>query len=306
MEAGMKRLALVVMAMAAAFAVLAQDGDGGIGVSSLGRPEVLQQRAAVNGPTGWIQADEGRLKLLRIGTLRERHVLEFRWHRDQTVMVPVEDVASIVHSDESRFPIAPHLITLRNGSVFRVNQVDVMRLRTPTETSSYGVNQYGLPVVVEDPASGQPYTRILSNLYGFNRIDFDEPSKWEPKSAAIIPTAFDIGTSALLRQEVAKAQQKAREAAAEAAQLGTLDAFRQGGYSENVRLNLREWLSSRSNGGNCLGDPQNGFWDFRTTVTCRMVAREARLFEAGTRPSPEQMPLSSIFLLAALKSANRY
>lgn len=300
----MKKLGLAAAALAATFAVWAQGGSGEI--SSLGNPEVFRQRLAANGPTGWIQSDDGRLKLLRVGTLRERHVVEFRWRQDQPIVVPIEDVASIEHLDENRFPVAPHLITLRNGSTFRVNQADILRVQSPSDTATYGVSQYGLPVVVEDPASGQPYTRLLSNLYGFNRIDFDAPSSWRAKRASVIPTSFDIGNSALLKQEVAKAQKQAREMAAEAAQLGTLGTFNQGGYPDKFRVDLAQWLSSRSNGGDCPGDPENGFPNFAKTVNCRIVAREARLFAAGTKPSPDQMPLSSVFLLAALRSANRY
>lgn len=122
--------------------------------------KAYEARKTQNGPTGVVVTDEGRFKFLRIGNLKERHVLEVRLGYESNEYVPIEEIAKI------EFPkkCCDFDVTLRDGRTKSVSQIHLTNRRSPNSISSYGVGKFGLPIVLIDSESGQPYTRIFSNL----------------------------------------------------------------------------------------------------------------------------------------------
>jgi hypothetical protein len=138
------------------------------------RQRAFDQRKAQNGPTGWIVTDEGKFRFLRIGTLAERHLFEVELDKSGEV-VPLEDIARI----EFHASCCDVDVKLRDGRTQTMNMIKLHHEKWLDISSTYGAGDAGLPVVMVDPASGQPYTRLFSNFEGVRSIELDaDATKW--------------------------------------------------------------------------------------------------------------------------------
>ena len=262
------------------------------------RLKAYQARKIQNGPTGVIVTDEGRFKFLRIGNLKERHVLEVRLGYESNEYVPIEEIAKI------EFPkkCCDFDVTLRDGRTKSVNQVHLTNRTSPNSISSYGVGKYGLPVVLIDSESGQPYTRIFSNLRGIQAILLDDPSIWKSKPVDVISTKFEISSPNRMDKYTQKLRIEANQLYLDATNNGWIKLLPDGKLTPQLMEYLKYELLSISRDSECNGDAVVGVTSLEAPLRCRVAARELNLvIGRGYSLVTDVTPLSSIIVLNKIK-----
>lgn len=262
------------------------------------RLKAYEARKTQNGPTGVVVTDEGRFKFLRIGNLKERHVLEVRLGYESNEYVPIEEIAKI------EFPkkCCDFDVTLRDGRTKSVNQIHLTNRTSPNSISSYGVGKFGLPIVLIDPESGQPYTRIFSNLRGIQAILLDETSIWKAKPVDVITTTFDISSPNRMDKYTQKLRAEANQLYVEATNNGWIKLLTDGKLTRQLMNHLKYELGSISRDSECSGDAVVGVTSLEAPLRCRVAARELNLvIGGGYSLVTDVTPLSSIIVLNKIK-----
>lgn len=260
--------------------------------------KAYETRKVQNGPTGVIVTDEGRFKFLRFGNLKERHVLEVRLGYESNEYVPIEEIAKI------EFPkkCCDFDVTLRDGRIKSVNQIHLTNRTSPNSISSYGVGKYGLPIVVLDPESEQPYTRIFSNLKGITAILLDDVSIWKAKPAKVITTTFDISSPSRLDKYIQKLRIEANQLYVDATNNGWIKLLPDGKLTPQLIDHLKYELQSISSDSKCSGDAVVGVTSLEALLRCRVAVRELNLvIRGGYSLVTDVTPLSSIIVLNKIK-----
>jgi len=256
-------------------------------------------RKAQNGPTGWIVTNEGKFRFLRIGNLRERHVIEMHLGYDSNEYVPIEEVLSITfHAKCCDFDV-----TLKDGRTKTLTPAH-LGYRTPSAFSSYSGGSYGLPIVVVDPDSGQPYTRIFPNLTGLRSIEFERNNAiWSSLPASLIETKLEVISQTRLNQYVSKLRLEANQLYSEAEDRGWILLLPDGKKLTRQLLNhLENELQGIANDWPCRGDVVHGLTSLETPLRCRVASRELKLVvEKGYSLVTDVTPLSSIIVLKKIK-----
>jgi hypothetical protein len=255
-------------------------------------------RKTQNGPTGVVVTDEGRFKFLRIGNLKERHVLEVIFGNKSNEYFPIEEIAKI------EFPkkCCDFDVTLRDGRTKSFNHIHLINRTGPNSSSSYGVGQYGLPFVLIDPESGQPYTRIFSNLIGIQAILLDDTSIWKAKPADVITTKFDISSPSRIDKYTQKLRLEANLLYADATNKGWIKLLPDGKLTPQLIDRLEYELKSISSDSECSGDAVVGVTSLEAPLRCRVAARELNLvIRGGYSLVTDVTPLSSIIVLNKIK-----
>lgn len=120
--------------------------------------------------------------------------------------------------------------------------------RTSDGISTYGNRDFGMPIVIADPASGEPYTRIFSNAQGIRSIEIDSIVKWERLPNSVIATKYKAVAGAASDLQAGKQHKKDNPALmvrqSEQAQGKLLDNMGReiirgpvgGGYYNNVHI----------------------------------------------------------------------
>jgi len=133
--------------------------------------ERYTQEIAKSGPTGWVNSDGGRFKIIRFGdydlvnivTIKGRRLDEF----DSVVFSPCCSVRS------------------RDGITESIDSFDIRRWYVENSgvdvIASFGVD--GFPLVVYDPIIDFVRELRFPNFDGIKSIEVDEPSKWKDKPA---------------------------------------------------------------------------------------------------------------------------
>lgn len=267
------------------------------------RQKAYEARKTQNGPTGVVVTDEGRFKFLRIGNLKERHVLEVSlgYESDEYVpveYVPVEEIAKI----ELPKGCCDVDVTLRDGRTKSVNYVHLTNRTSPNSISSYGGGKRGLPIVLIDPESGQPYTRIFSNLRGIQAILFDDPSIWKAKPADVITTKFDISSTYRMDKYTQKLRVEANQLYVDATNNGWIKLLPDGKLTPQLMVHLKYELESISRDSECSGNAVVGVTSIEAHLRCRVAARELNLvIGGGYSLVTDVTPLSSIIALNKIK-----
>ncbi len=262
------------------------------------RLKAYEARKMQNGPTGVIVTDEGRFKFLRIGNLKERHVLEVRLGYETNEYVPIEEIAKI------EFPkkCCDFDVTLRDSRTKSVNQVHLTQNTSPNSISSYGGGLFGLPVVLIDPESRQPYTRIFSNIRGIQEILFDDPSIWKSKPADAISTKIDISSPDRIAKYTEKLRTEANQLYLNATNKSWIKLLPNGKLTPQLLDHLKYELGSISRDPECGGDAVLGVKSLEAPLRCRVAARELKLvIEGGYSLVTDVTPLSSIIVLNKIK-----
>jgi hypothetical protein len=255
-------------------------------------------RRTQNGPTGVVVTDEGRFKFLRIGNLKERHVLEVRLGYESNEYVPIEEIAKI------EFPkkCCDIDVTLRDGRAKSVNETHLINRTSPNSTSSYGAGKYGLPIVLIDPESGQPYTRIFSNLRGIQAILLDDTSIWKAKPADVITTKFDVSSQSRMDKYTQKLRLEANLLYTDATNNGWIKLLPDGKLTPWLIDHLIYELHRISRDSECSGDAVVGVTSLEAPLRCRIAARELNLvIRGGYSLVTDVTPLSSIIVLTKIK-----
>ncbi len=253
-------------------------------------------RKSQNGPTGVVVTDEGKFKFLRIGNLKERHVLEVKLRYDSDEYIPVEEIAKI------EFFTSPDKgVTLRDGRT--VNLSEPVERISPDSISTYGVGKNGLPIVLIDPESGQPYTRIFSNLNGIQAILFDDTLIWKDKPIDVIRTEIDITSPDRMDEYIIKLRVEANKLYVEATNNGSMDLLPGGKLTPHLLNHLRYKLESISRDSDCSGNAAVGVTSLETILRCRVASRELNLvIRDGYSLVTDVTPLSSIIVLNKIKN----
>lgn len=262
------------------------------------RLKAYEIRKSQNGPTGVVVTDEGRFKFLRLGNLKERHVLEVRLGYESNEYVPIEEISKIEFHEKC----CDFDVTLRDGRKQSVNQVHLTNRTSPNSSSAYGVGKYGLPIVVIDPESKQPYTRIFSNLNGIQSILLDDASTWKTKTADAITTTFDPSSPSRLNKYTQKLRVEANQLYSEATNDGWIKLLPDGKLTPQLMVYLQYELRKISNDSQCRSNAVIGFTSQDAALRCRVAARELRLVDGGGYSLVTDVtPLSSIIVLNKIK-----
>ena len=258
------------------------------------RLEAYQNRKAQNGPSGVIVTDEGRFKFLRFGDLRERHVLEVWIGNPLMKMFPIEEILKIErHDDCCRFKVI-----FRDGRTYTINESGFRHRRGPNLSSDYRA----MPIVVIDPESGQPYTRLFYRLRGLHSIVLDDESVWKYKSADAITTTFDPFSPDRLNIYTQKLRSEANQLYLEATEKGWIKLLPDGNLTPQLMRHLHYELLRISNESQCRGNAINGIVDHDALLRCRVADRELRLVVGGGYSLVTDVtPLSSIIVFNKIK-----
>ncbi len=260
--------------------------------------KAYETRKAQNGPTGVVVTDEGRFKFLRLGNLKERHVLEIRLGHESNEYVPIEEISKIEFPEKC----CDLDVTLRDGRTKSVNQVHLINSTSLNSTFTYGIGTIGLPIVVIDPESGQPYTRIFSNLRGIQSILLDDASAWKNKTADAITTTLDPSQPSRLNRYTQKLRVEANQLYSEATNNGWIKLLPDGKLTPQLMVHLQYELRSISNNSECSGNAVIGVTSLETPLRCRVAARELGLvIGGGYSLVTDVTPLSSIIVFNKIK-----
>lgn len=137
-----------------------------------------------NGPTGWITTSEGRFKFLRLGTPKERAVIEVEVNG---VMIPIEEISRIDFKD----PCCDIVVTRRDGTSNTVRRSLIARMGV-NATTNHGVNCRSAFTVVVSTRKRGPEVQVFSNFRGLRSIEIDPNlENWKAVSGGALPIAFD-------------------------------------------------------------------------------------------------------------------
>lgn len=261
------------------------------------RQKNFETRKAHNGPTGVLVTDKGQFKFIRLGNLRERHVLDLGLGNRSKETIPVEEIEKIVFHKQC----CDIDVTLRDGRIKTLNQNQLAQRTNPDSVSTYRGGKEGLPVVVVDVESGQPYTRIFSNFNGIQEILFDDVSRWKDKSAKVITTEFKISSPFKINRYLLVLREQLNQLYIDANNDGWFDLF----PHDKLPLRLMEHLQSELRGisRKCGGDAILGLVNTESPLRCRIASRELDLIlKNGYSLDNNETPMSSIIVLNKVKS----
>jgi hypothetical protein len=256
------------------------------------RQRAFDKRKAQNGPTGWIVTDEGKVRFLRLGTLAERHVIEVEMDASGE-SVPIEDIARI----DFHATCCDIDVKLRDGRTRTLNQAGLRYLDSPNVSTSYGVGRYGLPVVVVDPASGQPYTRIFSNIEGVRAIEPDaDAASWSALPGGLMKTTIEVASQSNVERYTQQLRKRAKQLYADATSNGSIKLLPDGKLTPDLSRHLESELRGLTRDPDCEGDVTKGVMSLDGVARCRVAARELKLISAGYSLVTDVTPLSTIIV----------
>ncbi|WMS94928.1 hypothetical protein RB215_02305 [Pseudoalteromonas sp. HL-AS2] len=258
--------------------------------------KVFETRKSKNGPTGVIVTDEGRFKFLRIGNLKERHVLEVLLEKGTNKYIPIEDISQIKFSENAH----GLNVTLRNGRNKSLNTMHLVNRTSPNLLSAYKSSDF--PVVMIDPESEQPYTKIFSNLNSIKSIFFDDTSVWNTEAAAVITTTFDPLSPSRLNTYTQKLRVEANKLYSEAIDNGWIKLLPDGKLTLQLVNHLKYELRKISKSSECNDNAVIGITSLDTLLRCRVATRELKLIAGkGYSLVTEVTPLATIIVLNKIK-----
>lgn len=258
----------------------------------------FEKRRSQNGPTGWLVTDKGRVKFLRLGTLAERHVVEVELENAGET-VPIEEIARIdFHPTCCDFDVK-----LKDGRRKTRNMSSLRHRGGPNMSSTYGAGKFGLPVVVIDPESGQPYTRLFSNFVGVRSIEPDpNAASWSALPGGSMATSFQLASQTGADRYTQQLRKRAKQLHAEATSDGWIKLLPEGKLTPQLSRHLESELRALSSASACEGDEVAGVADLEAFAQCRVAARELKLVvQGGYSLVVEVTPLSTIIVLEKLK-----
>lgn len=256
--------------------------------------QAFNERKSQNGPTGVIVTNEGRFRFLRIGNLKERHVIEVELDNKSEEYVPIEEIAKIEFHEKC----CEMDILLRDGRIKTINTIKLIRRLSPSATSTYGYD--GLPIVLMDPESGQPYTRRFPNIEGIREIIFDHPSLWKQKPSDVIETKFDVFSPHRMEEYTKKLRIEANRLYVEAETNGWIKLLPENGkLTPRLKEHLEYELSRIAK--NC-GNAVDGITSLEEALRCKIAGHEYNLvIGGGYSLVTDVTPLSSIIVLRKIK-----
>lgn len=257
------------------------------------RKRDFEARKSLNGPTGWVETDSGKFKFLRIGTLKVRHVLEIEAD-DESMTAPVEEVARI------DFPACCKVVgTLRNGSVIKANSLGFGHLTSYRSRSVYGAGKYGMPFVLIDSSSGQPYTRIFSERDSIKSIILDpESTGWKGRRAEALTTQYNPTSPQNMDVYIQKLRLEAGVRYEEAEKRGWIKMLPDGKLTPSLSSHLERELMLISTGSDCQGNAVDGFVNVEAIQKCKVAAKELDLVvRQGYSLVTSVTPLSTLITL---------
>lgn len=265
----------------------------------------FDKRASSNGPTGVIATEDGVFDFIRIGNLDERHVL--RVNEFEKSGVYVESISRIDFSKGS----SDVTVTLRDGRQKTLYEGKINRQTGVNSSSGYGGGKFGIPVVVIDPKSGQPYTRKFSIQEGIKYIQFEsDTSVWKYKPGKRIRTLFDPIDKNKMTSYVADLRTKANALYDEAKRKDWLKLLPDGNKSlsdGNLPRSLSNSVEYRLDlyrkAFDCDQDVASGIYNFEPLLKCKVASREYRIIiRDGYSLNTKITPMASIIALNQLKS----
>jgi hypothetical protein len=153
-----------------------------------------------------------------------------------------------------------------------------------------------------DPESGQPYTRIFSNLKGIQSILLDDTSIWKATPADVITTKIDISSPSRLDKYTQKLRVEANLLYDDATNKGWIKLLPDGKLTPQLIDHLKYELRSISRDTECNGDAVVGVTSLEAPLRCRVAARELNLIVGGGYSLVTDVtPLSSIIVLNKIK-----
>jgi hypothetical protein len=212
--------------------------------------------------------------------------------------VPIEEIAKI------EFPkkCCDFDLTLRDGRTKSVNTTHLNNLSGPNWRSLYGAGENGLPIVILDPESGQPYTRIFSDLRGIQAILLDDVTVWKAKPAGVITTTFIISSPSRLDKYIQKLRIEANQSYVEATNNGWIKLLPDGKLTPRLIDHLKSELNSIVRDSECNGDAVVGVTSLEAPLRCRVAFRELNLvIGRGYSLVTDVTPLSSIIVINKIK-----
>jgi hypothetical protein len=252
---------------------------------------------AKNGPTGWLVTSEGRVPFVRLGNLKQRHLLEVEMESRGRESVPIEEVRRITFREKC----CDIDVLLADGQEQTLNEARLAHRTNVNELSHYGLD--GLPVVVIDAESGQPYTRLFSNLVGIKSIEIDAV-----KSDSRFAVDGEIATTLKVEQRAEKYAARIRKEATslydEARAKGWLSVLPDGQrLTPELSRHLRVELGRIGSDPACRSNPVTGvLHDLDDTLRCQTAFRESLIAAKGYSLAPELTPLSTIIIVQKLRS----
>lgn len=257
-------------------------------------------RKSKNGPTGWIVTQEGKFRFLRLGNLNERHVIEVQLGPNSGESVPIEEVLRLdFHSKCCDFDVK-----LRDGRMMTLNHT-MLYNRRPDVNEVYGGGR-GSPVVVVDPVSEQPYTRIFEDFKSI-KIEIDQNrASWDSLSADPIKTTFNITSQSRVDEYVRQLRREAHQLYSEATGQGWIRMLPDGKLTPRLMEHLQNELNGIARDPDCRHvDVINGVSNLQAPLRCHVALRELNLVVAGYSLVTDVTPLSSIIVLKKIKNELR-
>ena len=261
------------------------------------KERAFMQSLASNGPTGEILTDTGRFSFLRIGDLNERHMVEIELRKDKTEYIPIEEVSRIDFADSC----CDLNVTFKNGQQETINKVYLKKRTSLNSVSNYGLN--GLPFVLIDSESGQPYTSLYPNLQGLRSIKLDDRSIWAAQKGGKISTSFNPVSASSLTEYTKTLRSKANILYSEAESKGWLKLLPNGKLTQRLMDYLKGQLVGMTSNSACSGDPASGIRDMQVLLRCRVAAKEfTLLMKDDYSIITDISPLSSIIIIEKIKA----
>lgn len=259
--------------------------------------KALDDREALNGPTGWVTTNEGRIRFLRIGTLKERHVVEITPREKGRPYIEVENISRVDFHEKC----CSADLTLRDGTKTEINSGNFFRRDKVNHRLGYSGGVSGMPFVIIDQLSGQPYTRLLSVYDGIKTIEFESEASWKGKRADIIKTSIDLKSKDRLEMYLAALRIEAAVLHEEAARKGLLQMLPNGKLTESLQFHLESELQSIFRNSECNGSAEKGVTGTYTLVRCKVAEHEYAIVRQGFSVINEISPLSATIVLKELK-----
>lgn len=254
----------------------------------------FEERSAFNGPSGWLETSEGRLRFLRVGNLKSRQALQFEMG-PQGLSIDGDDLLKI------EFPqCCDIIVTLRNGTTAKANMVALTYWRGFNMLSTYGSD--GMPFVVVDPVSGQPYTRLLSPLTGIKSIAFDPPASWKDKRLEELKTTFDPRSDEVFSAYLEKLRAQASARYRDAERKGWLQMLPDGKLTPRLSTHLEYELRRIGHGHECRGDAVSGLMSVDGLQKCREAKKELDIIvKNGYSLATSVTPLATLIVLEKIQ-----
>ena len=259
--------------------------------------ESFEVRRKANGPAGTIETDFGSFKFLRIGKFNSTYLVDLKIDDSPPRYISLDEVKTMTRMGQSN----SYHVKLRNGDVERINVRNILHRKGKTNSASdLEYWRKGVPIVLVDPASGQPFTKTLMSPIKINYIELNGNSMSKAPKTKIISN-YKIFTDIQYKEFFAKLVSKANKLSTEADKNGWFYSLPDDKISGKILQDILLRLRNRTGYDDCSGNIKHGFEDAKKLMMCKVAKHDVSLINKGYAIGAKTTPLAYAFLVDKLK-----